>query len=252
MIKFFRKIRQKLLNEKKFSRYLIYAIGEIIIVVFGILIALNFNNWNQNQINKKSEIKILSELKNDFKSNYQEIKDIIFNIDKLYKTSDTIFYLMENDIPIENHIELLNTMGGFMGFLGGYGGVFNSANTSYKYLESTGIKIISNDSLRISITEMFEEYFRNIHVREEQYKVFYTNEYEPFVTEYFEFNHGTSGNPIISQVNLSSKTNKRIFKNIIIKKASHEKFRIKSLKETLVKLEELIDDLEIEIEYLEK
>ena len=46
MIKFFRKIRQKLLSENKFSRYLIYAIGEIILVVIGILIALQINNRN--------------------------------------------------------------------------------------------------------------------------------------------------------------------------------------------------------------
>ena len=51
---------------------------------------------------------------------------------------------------------------------------------------------------------------------------------------------------------IDKKTFKRLLKNIIIKKASHEKFRIENLKETLVKLEELIDDLEIEIEYLEK
>ena len=46
MIKFFRKIRQKLLSENKFSKYLLYAIGEIILVVIGILIALQINNQN--------------------------------------------------------------------------------------------------------------------------------------------------------------------------------------------------------------
>jgi len=46
MIKFFRKIRQRLLTENKFSKYLIYAIGEIILVVIGIIIALQGNNWN--------------------------------------------------------------------------------------------------------------------------------------------------------------------------------------------------------------
>ncbi|GHA30492.1 hypothetical protein GCM10007103_09880 [Salinimicrobium marinum] len=48
-MKFFRKIRQKLLIESKFSKYLLYAIGEIILVVIGILIALQINNWNQNR-----------------------------------------------------------------------------------------------------------------------------------------------------------------------------------------------------------
>ena len=49
MIKFFRKIRQRLLEENRFSKYLLYAIGEIILVVIGILIALQINNWNENQ-----------------------------------------------------------------------------------------------------------------------------------------------------------------------------------------------------------
>ena len=52
MIKFFRKIRQNLLTENKFSKYLIYAIGEIILVVIGILIALGTNNWNNEKQEK--------------------------------------------------------------------------------------------------------------------------------------------------------------------------------------------------------
>jgi hypothetical protein len=54
MIKFFRQIRQQLLTENKFSKYLIYAIGEIVLVVIGILIALQINNWNED---RKSEAK---------------------------------------------------------------------------------------------------------------------------------------------------------------------------------------------------
>ncbi|MDF0718210.1 DUF6090 family protein [Muricauda sp. 334s03] len=49
MIKFFRKIRQRLLNENRFSKYLLYAIGEIVLVVIGILIALQINNWNESR-----------------------------------------------------------------------------------------------------------------------------------------------------------------------------------------------------------
>ena len=49
MLKFFRKIRQKLLSENKFSQYLFYAIGEILLVVIGILIALQINSWNDNR-----------------------------------------------------------------------------------------------------------------------------------------------------------------------------------------------------------
>ena len=49
MIKFFRKIRQKLLSENRFSKYVLYAIGEIVLVVIGILIALQINNWNEGR-----------------------------------------------------------------------------------------------------------------------------------------------------------------------------------------------------------
>ncbi|MCW5515469.1 hypothetical protein [Muriicola sp. Z0-33] len=54
MIKFFRRIRQKLLSENKFSKYLLYAIGEIFLVVIGILIALSINNWNVDRIQKNT------------------------------------------------------------------------------------------------------------------------------------------------------------------------------------------------------
>jgi hypothetical protein len=72
MIKFFRKIRQKMLTENKFSKYLIYAIGEIILVVIGILIALSINNWNEER--KESLIeqnylrRLLVDLENDYKT----------------------------------------------------------------------------------------------------------------------------------------------------------------------------------------
>ena len=68
MIKFFRKIRQKLLTENKFTKYLIYAIGEIVLVVIGILIALQINNWNETRQIKKVEQEILYVLLEDLNS----------------------------------------------------------------------------------------------------------------------------------------------------------------------------------------
>lgn len=65
MIKFFRTIRQKMLNENKFSKYLIYAIGEIILVVIGILIALAINTKNEKRETRLVELKYLSGIKSD-------------------------------------------------------------------------------------------------------------------------------------------------------------------------------------------
>jgi len=68
MIKFFRKIRQRLLTENKFSKYLLYAIGEIILAVIGILLVLNINNSNQQQINDAKITSILKEIQQDLVS----------------------------------------------------------------------------------------------------------------------------------------------------------------------------------------
>ena len=61
MIKFFRKIRYNLIEKNRTGKYLKYAIGEIILVVIGILIALSINNWNDSRLENKTEIKILEE-----------------------------------------------------------------------------------------------------------------------------------------------------------------------------------------------
>ncbi|MFI1770263.1 DUF6090 family protein [Thalassobellus citreus] len=65
MIKFFRKIRQNMLTENKFSKYLLYAIGEIVLVVIGILIALSINNQNESRKNQNLISIYKSELVND-------------------------------------------------------------------------------------------------------------------------------------------------------------------------------------------
>jgi hypothetical protein len=79
MIKFFRHIRQNLLMENKTGRYFKYAIGEIILVVIGILIALQINTWNQNRIDRKVEDDIIAKLHKEFKENKKSIQGFILS-----------------------------------------------------------------------------------------------------------------------------------------------------------------------------
>lgn len=88
MIKFFRKIRQKLLNENRFSKYLIYALGEIILVVIGIVIALQINNWNEEQKTKKLEQQLLVSLLEEFEANLDLLHQTMAMCDSI--TSKTI------------------------------------------------------------------------------------------------------------------------------------------------------------------
>jgi hypothetical protein len=65
MINFFRKIRQKLLSQNRITRYLVYALGEIFLVVIGILIALSINNWNEDRKRNLQEIRLAIQLLED-------------------------------------------------------------------------------------------------------------------------------------------------------------------------------------------
>jgi hypothetical protein len=92
MIKFFRKIRQNLLMENKTGKYFKYAIGEIILVVIGILIALQINNWNENRKNSINEKALLANTINDldadkkrFTNNQKEADTILKVYKKLYE-----------------------------------------------------------------------------------------------------------------------------------------------------------------------
>jgi hypothetical protein len=69
MIKFFRNIRKNFVIENKTSKYFKYAIGEIVLVVIGILIALQINTWNENSKQNKLELEALKNLKEDFNYN---------------------------------------------------------------------------------------------------------------------------------------------------------------------------------------
>ncbi|MEH1008893.1 hypothetical protein VDP25_14200 [Winogradskyella sp. ECml5-4] len=93
MIKFFRKIRQNLLSENKFRKYLIYAIGEIILVVIGILIALQLNNYNDALNKNDFERKALLNLKLDFEYNQSELNKSIAELKEIKKNS---FIILDN------------------------------------------------------------------------------------------------------------------------------------------------------------
>jgi hypothetical protein len=92
MIKLFRIIRQQLLVEKRFTKYLLYAFGEIILVVIGILIALSINNWNEDVKRVNEERKYLHNLRDALNDDIASLnKNIIYNKTRL----KGIFYILQ-------------------------------------------------------------------------------------------------------------------------------------------------------------
>jgi len=98
MIKFFRKIRQKLLTENKFSKYLLYAIGEIILVVIGILIALQINNANEKQKDKEQLTKVYESIIEELNTDISKADNILPTFEWKTKMMKRI---MENQVSDE-------------------------------------------------------------------------------------------------------------------------------------------------------
>lgn len=107
MIKFFRNIRQKLLTENKFSKYILYAIGEIILVVIGILIAINLNNSNEQKTLKDNVDLQLSLLKQAVYNDSLTFQSLISYSEKQIKDSERLIQLMNTSINEKNCEEFI-------------------------------------------------------------------------------------------------------------------------------------------------
>ena len=149
MIKFFKIIRQKLLSENKFSKYLLYAIGEIVLVVIGILIALQIKNLNENRKLEKLEIILLKEIQDNLRADIQDIK---FNIDfheTGIQSANIILSSFENELPYN---DTLNKHYGKVPMIPR----FQPTENAYNSLNKEGMRIIQNDSLRNAISHHYE------------------------------------------------------------------------------------------------
>ena len=91
MIKFFRKIRYNLMEQSKTGKYFKYAIGEIILVVIGILIALSINNWNEGRKEVIKERQLLNNLQGEFKDNLQDLDSIAIEVNKVISSLEKVF-----------------------------------------------------------------------------------------------------------------------------------------------------------------
>lgn len=165
MIKLFSKIRKKLIVQGKTANYLKYAIGEIVLVMIGILLALQVNNWNTNRLNKIEETSILYQLQEEYKGKLEELnqKVIIRNlmIEGTYKILENINQNNYN-LPIDS----LNIYLG-QSFLTP---TYNASNAVTDELLNSGkLYLIRNNKLRKLISEWSGQLEKLI--EEEQYLV---------------------------------------------------------------------------------
>ncbi|MBT8267457.1 MAG: hypothetical protein KJO41_11970 [Bacteroidia bacterium] len=149
MIKFFRKIRQRLVTENKFNKYLLYAIGEIILVVIGILIALQINNWNEHQKQKDYEITILDEIRANLITSKKEV-ELAIEDDRRWRACiiKILDFLDEGKAYNPN---LNQCFGSYY-----WSSTVQFSTSSYEELKAKGMEIISNIKLRRDLTTMYD------------------------------------------------------------------------------------------------
>ncbi len=144
MIKFFRKIRQRLLTENKFSKYLLYAIGEIVLVVIGILIAVSINNWNEERKEIVQEQKILLQLKSEFNKNLKQLEEkISMRLDINHASTKLLGYI---DHPEFVEIDSIIFQLSFLQTDPTFDPIKNNL------IESGNLHLIRHDSLKLKLT----------------------------------------------------------------------------------------------------
>ncbi|RNC92080.1 MAG: hypothetical protein ED555_02940 [Allomuricauda sp.] len=144
MIKFFRRIRQKLLSENKFSKYLLYALGEIILVVIGILIALQINTWNGNKNNRAKEQLYLTSFQNDMQLNLAELDRVIEKSSQTIGTTDSLLRYADGQLEIKSIKQVQDLVIG----TGSYTFFFGAEGTIKDIFGSGDLGLVQNDSIR--------------------------------------------------------------------------------------------------------
>jgi len=151
MIKFFRNIRKQVINEGKTARYFKYAIGEIVLVVIGILIALQINNWNEYRKERIIEKDVLNDILANLEQNNNVINESLARLEDFDKSSDIILDVLNQKIPysdtLAKHFFSSTRTGGLL---------FPLSSAGYESLKNEGFNIIRSDALKDQIMDLFE------------------------------------------------------------------------------------------------
>ena len=189
MIRFFRQIRFKLMTSGNTSKYLKYAIGEIILVVIGILIALQINNWNENRKDNIAIRKVLKEINEDLLEDVTELEKII-----QIRTED--FEAQKRIISsLENKIEFNDSIGADLGHVNLFRPFF-SASKGYELLKELNLGSLKNKSLRGLLSQYYERDIPAVHQENNDDKFEFEDFWLPYVREHLsEWKFGQNGVP---------------------------------------------------------
>ena len=164
MIKLFRNIRQKLLKEDQTANYLKYAIGEIVLVVIGILIALQINNWNEHSKDRNYEHSALTELYESLHYEYDTLIPMLLK--RVEVTQHGINEFMELR---ERHETISDSLFNKLWDEINVGAYFSYEAGPFEAIKNRGLNLITNDTLRSILVKLYESNFPRIQNHTDSY-----------------------------------------------------------------------------------
>ncbi|MEL4454823.1 DUF6090 family protein [Lutimonas vermicola] len=172
-------------DDNKPMKYARYAIGEIVLVVIGILIALQINTWNQSRLQVKKEIEILKSFHSQFQDDLAEFEQSLSFYRGAKNSIEIILDHIENDLPY--HDSLKNHFFKSTRFYGDS----DLDNNIFETLKSIGVDLISNTDIRKRIVQLYEDDDEWINNFEKAYRDFLFNASENiFNTRFRDFWNG--------------------------------------------------------------
>ncbi len=150
MLKFFRRIRQKLLDKGSLRKYSLYALGEILLVMIGILLALQVNNWNEGRKEKKLELQLLEGLKSDLNGSINDMTQVLRIDSIMINNGELLIEILENEASTYQ-----DSMAQLFGWIEIWD-PFEPRMMAYENLRSIGYDVISNNTLRSNIVYLFD------------------------------------------------------------------------------------------------
>jgi len=253
MIKFFRKIRQNMIRENKVSKYMLYAIGEIVLVVIGILIALSINNNNETRKAREKELNYLTNIKSDLKLNINEIKNYIDIRTKRITSANNVIEYFEGK-PLTN----LNEFNSDIVNIYTWRKFYQINNTFQELTNSGNLALISNDSIKNTLLNI-ETLYKKLKYEEEHFRydaevMLYEPSYEildlnPIVKNYtYQMSNGRAGKNVnLPKANFELMLKELKQKNGFVMASYEFTFMNAQLKEMKSKCEDLIEIINIEL-----
>jgi hypothetical protein len=177
MIPFFRKLRQKLVTENRVSKYALYALGEILLVVIGILIALQINNWNEERMERNQEQAILRQLRIEFKTNLEQL-------DEKMESKRLLIRSVRRILDYVDHPELRKRDS--LDYFLGWTTPFSTFDPIENDLASSGsLRLIRSDSLKLLLS-LWTSNIKDVQEDDNSWKDYRDRAFHPFLVKKYQ------------------------------------------------------------------